>query len=80
MAYEAPTVIRIGSIAGLTSSSLKCSPGLDGINGKLYHKNVGGTLWLTSSLDEVGLGTSDKIVVGQEPAQCTETANFIGTG
>ena len=29
MPYEAPTIVRYGSVAGLTASAVKCTPGGD---------------------------------------------------
>ncbi len=37
MPYEAPTIVRYGSVAGLTASTIKCTPGTDwGLSGPTH--------------------------------------------
>ena len=77
MAYEAPTVVRYGTVTGLTSSFLKCSPGTDAQMGKVYfeHDTGGGQHWHATT--DVGSGEPDEIAVGQEPAACLSGSAFF---
>ena len=74
MAYEAPTVVRYGTVTGLTSSGLKCSPGTDALAGKQYNEHEG-THWHATS--DIGSGEPDEIAFGDEPAACLSGGAFI---
>ncbi len=70
MAYEAPTVVRYGTVTGLTSSILKCSPGTDTGLGKSYEEvSEAGFLTQLNSADTGG-GHPNKIDKDAIPTVC----------
>ena len=77
MAYEAPTVVRYGTVAGLTSSTLKCSPGADDLGGKDYFEHGVPLHWHeTMNADNAG-GFASSYPKGTEPAACLPSAAFF---
>ena len=77
MAYEAPTVVRYGTVTGLTSSALKCSPGADDLVGKGYTETGDPLFWQENVSSDVIGGFESTYVKGTEPAACISGSAFI---
>ncbi len=74
MPYEAPTIVRYGSVAGLTASQLKCTPGEDfGLAGYDAGVEGGGGSWNDHKIGD-GIGE-----VGQDPPGHPPPANCYWT-
>ena len=78
MTYSAPTVVRYGSVASLTATAIKCSPGADSIFGndteRLYFLVGDGDGTWTAPDGGTLPGAPDV------PEGCTATEDIIFTG